>query len=720
MKKLIVRVLKILGITVGSLVALAVAAVALLNTSSVQQRLLQRATAMLTEKLETKVEIDSLTVGLFSDDIRLIGLRIDDREERRLLEIASLGVELELWPLLHNEVNINKVNVEGIKANLFKPSPDEPANYQFVLDAFKKDKQDGDDREDTVKTAPKQKLAVSLKAVNIRDVQVVYNNSTFSFQSLKYREGWMGSRTASLYGLKAAWSHIRKKKHQLVDDSVAVDAIHYNEKSEYRLVTVDSLRFLTDNHRPRRNAGKPKHGFFDEGHLNVVASLEARIDHVGKDSVHAVLTSGDVNDRGSGLHVTDLRCQVGGNAKQLYLSDVTVGLAHTTLTFASGELQLPSKKQGRPLRFSTSTIQGKVLLKDIARPFAPVLGKFSIPLLLSVQFSGTDSQLGFRNVKVSTADKSLTIRAKGDISGLKDKYKLKVHFDVSQMLTDGSTAERIINQFAVKKFMMKQLNALGTIRYVGSFDVLWHRELFRGRLHTLPGYLNFNLSLNEDTKYLDGHVQTAGFELGKAMDMPGLGAVTCQADFRFDYSKPRTAKMRRLKGGKLPIGEIDAQIDEARYKMIKAKNVVAHIISDGAVAEGDITVKGKRVDLLCSFSFTNTNEMKNTKIKPGIRFHKMSDEDKAMRDERREQKKAERAERKAQKKAEKAERKALKEAEETERKAQKEAEKAKKDAEKAERKARKEAEKAERKARKEAEKAERKARKEAEREAKEQ
>lgn len=706
MKKLIVRTLKILGITAGSLVALAVVGVALLNTSYVQQKLLRRATAMLTEKLETKVEIDSLTVGLFSDDIRLIGLRVDDRQQRRLLQIGSLGVDVELWSLLHNELNVNEVSVRGIRANLYKASPDEPANYQFVLDAFKKDKQAADDKQTADdKAATKKKLAVNLKSANISDAQVTYNGNAFSFESLKYREGWSGKRSATLSGLKAAWSHIVKKRHQLVDDSLSVDVIRYEEEDDQHLLSIDSLRFLTDNHRPRRNAGKPKRGFFDEGHLNVVACLKARIDHVDKDSVHGVLTAGDVNDRGSGLHVRDLRCQVGSRAGRLSLTDVTVGLANTSLTIKSAELQLPSKKQGRPLRFSTSTINGKVLLKDIARPFAPVLGKFNIPLQLSVKFSGSDSMLSFRNVKVNTADRSLNIHANGDISGLKDKHQLKVHFNVSQMLTDGHTAERIINQFAVKKFMMKQLHALGTIRYVGSFDVLWHREQFRGRLHTKPGFLNFNLMLNEDTKYLNGHVQTTGFELGQAMDMPGLGAITCQADFRFDYSKPRTAKMRRVKGGKLPIGEIDAQVDEASYKKIKARNVEAHLTSDGAVAEGNITVKGKRVDLLCSFSFTNTNEMKNTKIKPGIRFHKMSDEDKAKRDDQRAQKKAERAERKEQKKAERAERKAQKEAERAERKVQKEAERA-------ERKARKEAERAERKARKEAEREAKKQRKE--------
>ena len=174
--------------------------------------------------------------------------------------------------------------------------------------------------------------------------------------------------------------------------------------------------------------------------------------------------------------------------------------------------------------------------------------------------------------------------------------------------------------------------------------------------------------------------------------------IACKADFKFDISKPRTALMRKQKGGKLPIGQVNAEVYEAAYKKVKVRNIVANIKSDGAVAEGDLTMKGGRVDVLCSFSFTNTNEMKKTKIKPGIRFHKLSEEDKAARDERKQQKANEKALRKQQKADEKALRKQQKADEKALRKQQKADEKAAKKAAKAEAKAAKKAEKAARKA----------------------
>ena len=81
--------------------------------------------------------------------------------------------------------------------------------------------------------------------------------------------------------------------------------------------------------------------------------------------------------------------------------------------------------------------------------------------------------------------------------------------------------------------------------------------------------------------------------------------------------------MRRQDGGKLPIGSVNAQIEDCSFKKIHFRNLLMNIKSNGAVAMGDLTKLGKWRDLYCSFSFTNTDQMHKLKImKPGIKFHK--------------------------------------------------------------------------------------------------
>ena len=718
MKKALLLTLKILGGLLAVVIILLGGAFAAFHTDAVQKRLVENATQMLSDYLQTTVRIEKANVSFIDQGVRLYGVEIDDRQQRKMFQMRELGVDLKILPLLHNEVSISQAKIKGLEARLYKPASDSDsvANFQFVIDAFKRKKQPQKDSVAVDTMQAKKPLIIDVKKLSLEDIKVSYNDTTHAeLNSLYYKKGKKGRQTVKLRELTTAF--VKHTKKGDVDTRLRLGLLDAVDEEGRRTLTIDSLCYQTDNHKPRKNAKNPKRGAFDVGHFDVVAQMLVALDSIGKDTLVATITEGKVHDRNSGLAINNLQLKVNANKRMAHLSDVVIKMANTTLNIASGDIQLPSKKEQRPLAFSTSQIRGRVLLKDIARPFAPVLSKFSIPLNLQTQMTGNDNELRFRHVAVSTADRKLNISASGRISNLKDKYALRVHFDVQKMTTDGVYAERVINQFPVKKFMMKQLHALGNITYQGHFDVLWKKEQFAGQLHTAPGKLNFQFALDELNKYVYGTARTDSFELGKAMDMPDLGKIACKADFKFDISKPRTAKMRALKGGKLPIGSVTAEVAEGKYKKVKVRNLFAELQSDGAVATGNITVKGKRMDVLCGFSFTNTNEMKKTKIKPGIRFHKMSDEDKAARDERKQQKKQEREERKAIKAEQRAEKRAARAAMKAEKKAVKAEEKAIKaeaKALKAEEKALKAEEKAAEKAARKAAKAEAKAARKAE------
>ena len=703
MKRFLILTMKILAGLLAAIIVLLAIAFGVFHTDAVQGRLVQKSTELLSDYLQTSVRIEKAAVSFVDQGVRLYGVEIDDQQQRKMFQMKELGVDLKILPLLHKEISISQAKIQHLEARLYKPATDSDsvANFQFVIDAFKSKKKPQQDSLATDSTQKKKPMTIDVRNLSLEGIKVCYNDTLKAeLGSLHYKKDSEELQTVEVHDLTT--SFIKKTKKGPVDTRVSIGMLSAVDRDGKRLLTIDNLIYQTDNHQPRKNTGKRHRGAFDVGHFDVLSQLVIQIDSIGKDTLVAQVTNGMASDRGSGLLLTELQLKVNANKRNAHLSDILIKMAHTSLNIASADIQLPSKKEQRPLQFSTSQIKGRVLLKDIAQPFAPVLKKFSLPLNLQTQMSGNDNELRFRDVSVSTTDKKLTIAASGRISNLKDKYALRVHFDVHKMATDGAYAERVINQFDVKKFMMKQLHALGHFTYQGHFDVLWKKEQFAGVLNTVPGKLNVQLTLDELNKYVLGTVRTDSFELGKAMDMPDLGKIACKADFKFDISKPRTAQMRKVKGGKLPIGSVQADVAEGRYKKIKVHNLIAELESDGAVATGNITVKGKRVDVLCSFSFTNTNEMKKTKIKPGIRFHKMSDEDKTKRDEERAAKKEAKAAAKEERRAARAEARALKAEQKAERKALKAEEKALKAEEKAARKAAKAAEKAARKAAKEA------------------
>lgn len=640
MKRIIILTLKILGGLVALVVVLLVAVFLYINSSAGQQRLLRFATDMLQDKLETKVQIDSVSVNFGTLDVNLIGLDVEDRQQRPLLQTDRIAVSIDKKKLLTHRVEVESAHIDGLRAQVHTPK-DSAANYQFIIDAFKTDKTKTQE-----KPKSKNQLVLDIHKLHLSNIYVEHHGVT--------KKGYNQTTTFAL-----------------------TDLLLKSKGSKYAVV-VDNLRFATDNHQSRKNTNRPKRGFFDAGHLYVTASMEMMVNHYGKDTIHVSLTKCMARDSITGFDVKDLHFDVGINKTAAYVSNLELQHLNTKLSFDSATIQLPSKKHGRKLEYATTMISGSTLLKDIARPFAPALSRFSIPLHFKVLMSGTDSTMHFRKAHVNMADQKLKVDANGDITHLQEKEKLFIRFNVSKMSTDATTAQKIINQFVVKKFMMRQLNNLGAIGYKGSFDVLYKMEKFRGVLSTSKGSLGFNLTLNEKTKYLTGSVRTKGFRLGQVVEMKDIGDVGFGANFCFDYSKPRTARVRRLRGGKLPIGWVNVKGASASYKKIRMSDINATIKSDGVVAQGHIEQRKKLTDLLCDFTFNNTDSIHKMKIKPAMRLKnmpwqkKMTDEE---RDRLRAAKQKAKEEKKATKAAMKAEKKAAKEARKAEKAAAKAAKK---------------------------------------------
>ena len=720
MNKIIKKILKIVGGTLAVVVALLGAALIALNNKSLQKKVLDDIVQELRLKLDTKVEIDSISVNMFNLDLNLYGIKIDDRQQREMLRVEKVSANLVLMKLLQKKIVIEQAELIGAKALLLKPSKEEPANYQFVIDAFKKPK---DKTKEEKKKKTKSKMEFDISAASLKDVRVKHNELDIYLRQASYNNGWISGQTVEIdsvtlvcdttfkaglkpysaslgrlklngdleqqifkvdvYDVSYMWQSLWKKRNIMVDNQAAIGHLTVNADRGRYSATVKQAHYKNDNHLPRKNTGRPKRGFFDAKHLDVIANFHVVLDSISKNGITGHLNEFTAKDSITGIDIRKLQAKFKYVKDKIDLREICVQQKSTVLNITSGAIVLPSKKEGREFSYSTGVITGTAYLKDISRAFAPVLKNFTLPLNLSLTMKGTADAIHFRNVKVSSNDKKLHVAATGGISNLKDKYKLHVRFDINSMTAKTGIAEKIINQFATKKLMMNQLHSLGDINYTGSFDVLYKKEIFRGLLKTAAGNLDFEFALDELNKYVNGNVSSKKIELGKVMNIKEMGPMDASADFTVDISKPRTAKMRKAKGGKLPIGFFNAKVNDVSYLGIHIRNLTATLNSDGAVATGDVYQSGRIRDLYFSFSFTDTDQMQKMKVtKSGLKFHKETEEYKAQKAERKQQKKLEKEEKKAQKKQEKEAKKAQKEKEKQAKKAQKEKEKQLKELEK--------------------------------------
>ena len=601
--------LKILAVIIAILVLITVI---IANSSFVQDKLVGLVTDALSKELNTEVKIDHVKLNLLSMSASIEGIKLKDQQQRDMLKVGRIWGHMRVLALLRGEILLRKCEVDDINALLIKPK-DGPANYQFRLASTKKEKQPKD-------STKKSAFRFDLKDAVVNGIHVKYNDKEYDLSQAFYNH-WRGEHTITVHHLKADWQKQTKKalvKWHL--DSGTLTASIPDKNKEKIRVDIKGLELKSDCDLPRRNTGKPHHGAFDDRHFNLQADLGIDVVNIGKDSTQLKLTNGCVKDTIAGIDLTELKSDITISGKHITLTNAVVQQVTTRLDIPKGHILLPDKEKGTSLSYYADSIKGRVMLKDISQPFAPVLHKFSIPLNLSVSLDGNGDGMLFKDIHVNTDDNKLTINSMGMLRNLKDGHKLNLHFEVYEMVAKPGIKHKIINQFSVKKYMMTQIFAMGLIRYAGSFDILWKRQQFRGLLDTEKGDIDFNFELDGINKYVTGNVSTDSLKLGELFQLEKIGNIDCSASFKIDISKTRTAVMRKQKGGKLPIGHMDADVKKIGYRNINMKNIVANIESDGAIANGDVTLKGSLTDLVLQFSFTNTDEMHKMKIKPRLKF----------------------------------------------------------------------------------------------------
>ena len=612
------RWVRIIGWTMAIVIAIVAILSTVANSSIVEDELIELATNTLSKELNADVKIKHIGINLLAQHVTIEGVTLKDMEQRDMVKIKDIWVNLRLRPLLRGQLILRSVKVNDIDLLILKPD-DGPANYQFLIDNPKKKNKDKKKKKGSA-------IKVDLNGAIINNIHIKYNHEPYNINQIVYHHLY-GKHTVTVNHLMAAWNQYRKKGivHWNIDSGLLT--VNISDDGKKKSVDVKGLNLRSDNQRPRRNTGKPHHGFFDDGHFDILADLSADILYIGKDSVTARLTRGCAKDSVGGINLTDLRTDIAVIGKKVHLTNAVVQQGTTRLDIPKADLTLPNKKTGTTLSYNADTIYGRAILKDISRPFAPVLHNFTIPLNLRVGINGTNKGMNFRGIHVNTDDNKLVINATGNLRNFSPAKDLNLHFYVHDMIAKSGIKDKIVNQFTVKKYMMYQLYALGVIKYHGEFDILWRRELFRGLLHTEKGDIDFDLEIDGINKYLKGKVSTDSLKLGDLFQLKKIGNIDCNASFQIDISKERTAEMRKEKGGKLPIGNVKADVKKIGYRNITLKNIVADITSDGALASGDVTMKGSLTDLMLQFSFTNTNEMHKMKVKPKLKFRKYIKDD---------------------------------------------------------------------------------------------
>lgn len=166
---------KIILIILGSILLLIVAAILSLRLPVVQQKITNYATTFVSDKTQTKFEIDRLYIT-FLGEAQIEGLYAEDTNQDTLLYASSILVDVAWKPLLDGNVDVKDLELIGITGKVHNNSADSSYNYQFLIDAFA----------NTDSTNTEEKISktdtTSSTTINVR--HILLENIDLSFQDI--------------------------------------------------------------------------------------------------------------------------------------------------------------------------------------------------------------------------------------------------------------------------------------------------------------------------------------------------------------------------------------------------------------------------------------------------------------------------------------------------------------------------------------------------------
>ncbi|MBR4522539.1 MAG: hypothetical protein IKO58_05255 [Prevotella sp.] len=634
-----------------------------LSTDWGQQKLYEYTFDALQKTLDTRLVVKEVEADIIRGRIMLHGVEIDDRDGVTMLQVDSVGTQLGLGGIFNREIYVNKLFLKGARMVLYKKTPTSEPNYQFVLDAFKKKSLQKKKTSKKPKKEPffhiagnmttlyigrtclkwdilsaprKGKDTIDVNHLDIQDfgVKITGKMADKDVTNLALKDlAVIEKKSGMIFSLnRVEFRTLRQKSLDLIisglkfkyqDKQLSMKTLHVEQRKASLDFTkplslkIDSITFKNDNHKPRKNTGKPNRGWFDQGHLDMVASMQATVNYISKDSLYAQINHLELLDKPSDLDIRHFSSFINRSGKRITATNIFIAMMHTRVRINKVDIDIPR------VQVHDFPLEADVYLQDLAKPFATPLSNFTTPLKLRLVCGGDIDRYLFKNIHITTLDNRLVITGEGDLCDVTKKRDLTLHFWDLKMSAVKGVKEQIVNHFAkkVNLKMTKQLKALGDISYTGKVGIAFRREDIAGTLFTKYGNLNFDFTLDGNTRHMTGTMSTDSMDLGSIMNIKKLSIARTRATYDFDITSKRKAEALGIKRkGRLPIGSLKANVGFGSYGSFKVKNLAADMVSDGREAKGHIDLPGNLIDIDVDFSYIQTDYEQGLRIHPKMKF----------------------------------------------------------------------------------------------------
>ncbi|MFS4446518.1 translocation/assembly module TamB domain-containing protein [Maribacter sp. 2307UL18-2] len=170
------KFLKRFAVMVAVLVVLLLGILLFVRSPWGQNIIISKVTKYVSNKTNTKVEIDRLFLT-FSGNLSLEGLYLEDKKGDTLLYSKDLEADIALSPLFFgNEFNLKSAKWEGLRANIARDENSEVFNFNFLLEALIP-------KDTTAIESLAEPMQINIGALKFGDFKVDYEDDFLGIES---------------------------------------------------------------------------------------------------------------------------------------------------------------------------------------------------------------------------------------------------------------------------------------------------------------------------------------------------------------------------------------------------------------------------------------------------------------------------------------------------------------------------------------------------------
>jgi hypothetical protein len=530
---------------VGLVLVLFFVLVIALNLQPVQQFAANKATDWLSQTLQTKVRIGKVKI----DPIKTIVLEniyLEDQQQDTLVYAGALSVDIGLFALSTQTININSIELHDAYVNVYRPEKAEKFNYEFIPEAFASDT--------TAKDTSSSQWDFDLETINLVNSRVAFADHpenmflTFSLKELLAEINTLGLENMHSKVDLVRFDHMaltfqHDKVLDVDGDTVKIDTTQQAIEDFGFALDLNKLEILNSNISYNAvNMPEVERGI-DYNHLNVTALNFAIQDVKIEDkSLYADLNQLAFRDQQSGFVLEKFALTL---ESELPALNVTLNELRTPNSSFFEQVSIDVANVNK-IDEIVSTVNIKadfssdsIAVEDV-RFFTDVLD--TLPALhgSKVYLSG---DLLYQNEVVNWQNMDLRLDDQNYISGSVLAKNVtnpdKLFFDVD--ISDASSSTGFINKFLPPGTLAPEFRTVGPLRLKAKAKGTTDNLTADVRLDTDAGNITADASVRTDAAGRMHFAGDAGIEnvvLSRFLGAEtGLGAVTMSTTAQGYYSE---------------------------------------------------------------------------------------------------------------------------------------------------------------------------------------